>query len=137
MGLTGCPTAAEAKQYIEMADGNLDRAASLYFDVGVGGAAVPEENVRAAIPAFRDTLLASPAGSQPGSAPGSERRNISYVRMGSTSGRGGSSNDGDTHMSEDQEEDEEFYFEEEEDEEEVDDEQKSSAVNDGEKGKSS
>lgn len=92
MGLTGCPTAAEAKQYIEMADGNLDRAASLYFDVGVGGAAVPEESriddgirvesgwgvldVRAAIPAFRDTLLASPAGSQPGSAPGSERRNI-------------------------------------------------------------
>ncbi|KAF4668122.1 UBX domain-containing protein 7 [Perkinsus olseni] len=128
MGLTGCPTAAEAKQYIEMAGGNLDRAASLYFDVGVGGAAVPEENVRAAIPAFRDTLLASPAESQPGSR-GSQNRNISYVRMGSPSGQGGSSNDDDTHMSDAAAEDEEFYF----DDEEEQDEQESSAANQGEK----
>ncbi|KAF4657796.1 UBX domain-containing protein 7 [Perkinsus chesapeaki] len=132
MGLTGCPTASEARQYIEMAGGNLDRAASLYFDVGVGGAAVPEENVRAAIPAFRDTLLSSPTGSVPGNR-GSVGGNISYVRVASPDGQRGSTGDGDTRMG-DEAENEEFYFEEEDDDDDQgSDGEPDSAANDGEK----
>ncbi len=61
LSITGLNDVNTAKQFLEMANGNVDHAVSIYFEGGIGGSAPPPpadaENVRAPMNAFDDQII--------------------------------------------------------------------------------